>query len=164
MAPCDSVRQIPPPALPSTMVSGARGSIQRARQRPPTAFERYIASGRARAGLWRLFAGLGIIVLAWVAGTAGVLFFWTAWIALATGDPDFAQARLASALDGNDAEAVIVLLATFAGSVVGVTLIQMRRMSRATLIPLGTFLAAGGLVTLLVGEPLLAWYRELLLG
>ncbi len=85
-----------------------------------TAFERYIASGGQRPGLWRVLAGLGIIVAAWVAGTAGILFLWTTWTAVATGDPGFARERLAGALAGDDPEVVAVLLATFAGIWLGV--------------------------------------------
>ncbi len=85
-----------------------------------TAFERYIASGRQRPGLWRVIAGLAVIVTAWFAGTAGVLFLWTTWNAVATGDPEFARERLASALGGGDAEVVAVLLGTFAGIWLGV--------------------------------------------
>ena len=43
-----------------------------------------------------------------------------------------------------------------------VYLLATRRASAATRLPLGTFLAAGGLVTALLGEAVLTWYKGLL--
>jgi uncharacterized protein len=138
---------------------------------PVTAFERYIASGGKRPGLWRVFGGLGIICAAWFAGTAGVLFLWTAWDAIATGDPDFARDRLGNALSGGDAEIVAVLLATFAGIWLGVfaavTLLHRQRFmtlfaadGRARPADLGKGLLVAGafafgstLIGLVVSEP-----------
>lgn len=85
-----------------------------------TAFERFVASGGQRPGLWRVIAGLLVIGAAWFAGSAGVLFLWTTWNAISTGDIASAQDRLGSVLVGGDAEIVGVLLATFAGIWLGV--------------------------------------------
>ena len=87
-----------------------------------TAFERYIASGGRRPGLWRFVAGLVLILTTWFAGTAGVLFLWTVYNSVLTGDPGFARERLAGVLAGGDPEVVIVLLMTFAGIWAGVFL------------------------------------------
>jgi leader peptidase (prepilin peptidase)/N-methyltransferase len=47
-------------------------------------------------------------------------------------------------------------------AVYAVYLLARRRANATTKLPLGSFLAAGGLVTALVGEALIAWYRGLL--
>jgi leader peptidase (prepilin peptidase)/N-methyltransferase len=58
------------------------------------------------------------------------------------------------------------LLALFAGvilaSVYGLALIARRRASGASKLPLGSFLAAGGLLSALFGPQILAWYMGLL--
>ena len=40
-----------------------------------------------------------------------------------------------------------------------ITLLARKRADRATQLPFGSFLAAGGLVTAVVGPPLIAWYK-----
>ncbi len=58
------------------------------------------------------------------------------------------------------------LLALFAGvvaaSVYGIVLMARRRAGGATKLPLGSFLAAGGLFAALFGPRIIAWYMELL--
>jgi leader peptidase (prepilin peptidase)/N-methyltransferase len=58
------------------------------------------------------------------------------------------------------------LLALFAGvilaSVYGLALVARRRASGASKLPLGSFLAAGGLLSALFGPQILAWYMGLL--
>jgi leader peptidase (prepilin peptidase)/N-methyltransferase len=58
------------------------------------------------------------------------------------------------------------LLALFAGvvaaSIYGIVLLARRRASGASKLPLGSFLAAGGLFSALLGQRILAWYMELL--
>jgi leader peptidase (prepilin peptidase)/N-methyltransferase len=58
------------------------------------------------------------------------------------------------------------LLALFAGviaaSVYGIVLLARRRASGASKLPLGSFLAAGGLLSALFGPQILAWYMGLL--
>jgi len=51
-----------------------------------------------------------------------------------------------------------VLLGAFAGSVVGITLIALRRQQADQQIPFGPFLALGSLVTLFYGVDLRDWY------
>ena len=48
------------------------------------------------------------------------------------------------------------------GTIVGLALMLVKGRSARYALPLGTFLAAGGMATLFVGAPLLAWYRGLL--
>jgi leader peptidase (prepilin peptidase) / N-methyltransferase len=51
-----------------------------------------------------------------------------------------------------------ILLGVLSGGVVALCLLIMRRKGRKEAIPFGPFLALGGAVTLLWGEPLLGWY------
>jgi leader peptidase (prepilin peptidase)/N-methyltransferase len=53
---------------------------------------------------------------------------------------------------------VTLLLSTFSGAVIGVGLIALRRGDMKLALPFGTFLAAGALAAILVGEPVAAWY------
>jgi leader peptidase (prepilin peptidase)/N-methyltransferase len=53
---------------------------------------------------------------------------------------------------------VTLVLASLAGSLVGVALIVSGRGDMKLALPFGTFLAAGALVAAVAGEPLLAWY------
>ena len=58
------------------------------------------------------------------------------------------------------------MLAFFLGCVFifpyAITLLARKRADRATQLPFGSFLAAGGLVTAVVGPPLIAWYKTFL--
>ena len=56
---------------------------------------------------------------------------------------------------------VTLLLASFSGSVIGVTLIATGRGRTQTALPFGTFLAVGALIAAVSGEALLAWYLSL---
>ena len=51
-----------------------------------------------------------------------------------------------------------LVFASFAGSIVGVTLIVSGRGGLQTTLPFGTFLALGALVSAAVGDSILAWY------
>jgi leader peptidase (prepilin peptidase) / N-methyltransferase len=51
-----------------------------------------------------------------------------------------------------------LVLASFAGSVVGVWMMATRRGGMKTALPFGTFLAVGALVAAVAGEPIVAWY------
>lgn len=51
-----------------------------------------------------------------------------------------------------------LVLASFAGSIVGVGLMASGRGTMQAALPFGTFLALGALVAAVVGDPLLAWY------
>ncbi len=53
---------------------------------------------------------------------------------------------------------VTLVLASFAGSVVGLGLIASGRGGMKLALPFGTFLAAGALAAAVIGEPLLDWY------
>ena len=51
-----------------------------------------------------------------------------------------------------------LIMASFAGSVVGVGLIALHRGDMKYALPFGTFLAIGALLAMLVGEPIVEWY------
>lgn len=80
-----------------------------------TPFDRFIASGSGRMGLWRPIVGLAIIAACWFGGTVGVLFLWTEYVSVSTGDAALAGERLERVLSGGDPVIVGVLLATFVG-------------------------------------------------
>ena len=53
------------------------------------------------------------------------------------------------------------LVASVLGSVVGLTMIALGKAGRRTPIPFGTFLAAGAMVAVLAGAPVVNWYAAL---
>jgi leader peptidase (prepilin peptidase) / N-methyltransferase len=53
---------------------------------------------------------------------------------------------------------VTLVLASFAGSVIGIGVIASGRGGMKAALPFGTFLAVGALTAAVVGEPLVAWY------
>ncbi len=56
-----------------------------------------------------------------------------------------------------------VLLTAFLGSVAGVAVfLPLLALKRRAPVPFGVFLAAGGIATLIVGQPLIAWYARIL--
>jgi leader peptidase (prepilin peptidase)/N-methyltransferase len=54
-----------------------------------------------------------------------------------------------------------LVLASFAGSVIGVGLMATQRGGMKTALPFGTFLAVGALVAAVAGDAILAWYLSL---
>ena len=57
-----------------------------------------------------------------------------------------------------------MLLASVAGTVVGLLAIALRGRDMRYALPLGTFLGAAGVLAVFVGDALLAWYRGLFGG
>jgi leader peptidase (prepilin peptidase)/N-methyltransferase len=51
------------------------------------------------------------------------------------------------------------LLASLLGSLVGLALVSLGRANRKTAVPFGTFLAAGAIIAVLAGGPLVHWYQ-----
>ena len=51
-----------------------------------------------------------------------------------------------------------LVLASFAGALVGVALIALQRGTMKYALPFGTFLAVGALAAMLVGQPVIDWY------
>jgi len=58
--------------------------------------------------------------------------------------------------------AFAIFLGVILGAIYAVTLIARRRAEATTRIPLGAFLAIGGLVAAILGAPVIAWYTSLL--
>ncbi|MCA1958478.1 MAG: prepilin peptidase [Nitrospira sp.] len=59
---------------------------------------------------------------------------------------------------------VTIMMGSLLGSLVGLTLIGTRVISRQDYIPFGPFLVCGALIALFFGQPLLNWYQGFLLG
>lgn len=81
----------------------------------------------------------------------------------ALGQGDWKLAAMLGAFLGWQKLLLVVFLASFAGTVVGVAVILARRGGFQHRLPLGTFLGAAGIVVLFVGDPLVDWYRRLLM-
>jgi leader peptidase (prepilin peptidase)/N-methyltransferase len=71
---------------------------------------------------------------------------------------DVKMLAMIGAFLGWKAVLLTLVLASFAGSLVGVAMIAASRGSMKYALPFGTFLALGALAAMAAGEPLLAWY------
>jgi leader peptidase (prepilin peptidase)/N-methyltransferase len=80
----------------------------------------------------------------------------------ALGMGDWKLAAMLGAFLGGYRVLLAVLVGSLLGAVVGLSLIALGRATRTTAIPFGTFLAVAGIVVLLFGGPVLAWYRGLM--
>ena len=126
-----------------------------------------VAPGPLPVGLLRAFS---LLDGAAPAAAFGYSMFWLiAWIwqkhvrpgveALVQGD--WKLAAMLGAFLGSRGLLLTVFLATLAGSLVGVSLMGLRRGDMQSRLPLGTFLGLAGIVVLFCGEPLFAWYTGL---
>ncbi len=79
------------------------------------------------------------------------------------GQGDWKMAAMLGAFFGWQRLLLTITLATFAGSVVGVSLIVFKGRDARYALPLGTFLGCAGIAVALWGGPVLVWYRRLLL-
>jgi leader peptidase (prepilin peptidase)/N-methyltransferase len=80
----------------------------------------------------------------------------------AMGEGDLNLIALVGAFLGWRAVVVTILVSCLAGSVVGVTLIVIRRLARRQHIPFGPFLSLGAVMALFWGERLIAGYLRFL--
>ena len=78
------------------------------------------------------------------------------------GDPK--MVAMIGAFLGWQGALLTLLLASVAGTVVGLGLMAFQGKGAQHKLPLGTFLALGALIVVFAGEPLLVWYRGLLRG
>lgn len=78
------------------------------------------------------------------------------------GQGDWKMVAMLGAFLGWEHMLLTLLLATIAGSVVGLLLMALRGVSAQYALPLGTFLGLAGIAVLFVGSPLITWYRGLL--
>ncbi|WP_239023693.1 prepilin peptidase [Salinicola corii] len=102
---------------------------------------------------------------------AGYLSLWSVyWLfKLTTGKEgmgygDFKLMAALGAWLGWQSLPLLLLLSAGVGAIAGMTLIATRRQDRNQAIPFGPFIALAGWIAMLVGEPLLVIYRNLLLG
>ena len=102
-------------------------------------------------------AGGGIFALIYLGG-----FLVFKKEALGLGDVKLAAA--AGLLLGWQKLILAVLIGSLAGSIVLVALNRMKNRERDTEYPFGPFLAAGILIALLAGNPVLEWYTGIILG
>ncbi len=77
------------------------------------------------------------------------------------GQGDWKLAALLGAFLGWERMLLTILIASVAGTVVGLALMALRGRSSRHPLPLGTFLGGAGILVLFVGDQTLAWYREL---
>jgi leader peptidase (prepilin peptidase)/N-methyltransferase len=82
----------------------------------------------------------------------------------ALGEGDWKMAAMLGAFLGWQSLLLTVLLASLAGSVVGIAAMLVRRGGWQSRLPLGSFLGIGALVVLFFGRPLLGWYAGLFNG
>ncbi len=112
--------------------------------------------------------GLAEGVLGLVVG-GGVLWF-VAWVSPyvfgkeGMGGGDIKLLGMIGAFLGWKPALMTIMLGSFLGSIIGVSLIAARIIKRDDYIPFGPFLVCGALVALFFGQPLIAWYQGLLAG
>ncbi len=80
----------------------------------------------------------------------------------AMGEGDLNLIALVGAFLGWKGVAVTILVGCMVGSVVGLSLMALRRVSRRQHIPFGPFLSLGAVVALFWGGELIAWYLRLM--
>lgn len=108
-------------------------------------------------GLIGLFVGGGILwLLAWASpylfGKEGM------------GGGDIKLLAMIGAFLGWKSALMTIMVGSFLGSFVGITLIAARVIKREDYIPFGPFLVCGALVALFFGHSILDWYQGLLAG
>jgi leader peptidase (prepilin peptidase)/N-methyltransferase len=80
------------------------------------------------------------------------------------GQGDWKMAAMLGAFLGWPPMLLTVLLASVAGTLVGLGAVALRGRDMRYALPLGTFLGAAGIVTVFFGDAMLAWYRGVLGG
>ena len=100
---------------------------------------------------------------------AGYLSLWSIyWLfKLTTGKEgmgygDFKLLAALGAWFGWQALPLIIILSSFVGAFVGISMIMLRRRERDTPMPFGPYLAGAGLLTLFYGDSLTATYYNML--
>ena len=73
---------------------------------------------------------------------------------------DVKMLAMIGAFLGWKAVLVTLVLSSFSGALIGLTLIALQRKGMRVAMPFGTFLAAGALAAMLVGDPLITWYAQ----
>jgi leader peptidase (prepilin peptidase)/N-methyltransferase len=79
------------------------------------------------------------------------------------GGGDIKLIAMIGAFLGWQAVLATIFLGAFLGALMGLTLMLLRQKGRKDPLPFGPFLAMGGLLTMVWGEELVAWYQQLTL-
>ena len=106
---------------------------------------------------------LGILIgggILWFLAWASHNLFGKEWM----GGGDIKLMEMIVAFMGWKPALMTIMVGSFLGSLVGVTLIAAQVIKREDYIPFGPFLVCGALVALFFGQPLLNWYQGLLAG
>ncbi len=113
-------------------------------------------------GFFDIFVDLETSV---IGAMAGYMSLWSVYIVFKVitgkegmGHGDFKLLAMLGAWMGWKMLLVIVLTSSFVGAIVGLTMIVLKKSSRATQIPFGPYLAAAGWISLLYGEQLNRFY------
>jgi leader peptidase (prepilin peptidase) / N-methyltransferase len=112
---------------------------------------RPLAAAGAAAGGWLAFAAVAKAYER-VRGIEGL------------GQGDWKMAAMLGAFLGWTGMLLAVLLASVAGTAVGLFAVALRGRDMRYALPLGTFLSAGGITVVFLGEAILGWYRGLFVG
>ena len=78
----------------------------------------------------------------------------------ALGRGDWKLAAVIGAFLGFKGLMLTVFIGSFVGAAIGLTLVALRKATRTTAIPFGTFLGVGGIAVVLAGAPVWRWYAE----
>jgi leader peptidase (prepilin peptidase)/N-methyltransferase len=111
----------------------------------------FIAPPGWRDALLGVLLGAGILY-----AIAGAYYLWRREEGLGMGDVK--MLAMIGAFLGWKAVLVTMVLSSFSGAAIGLSLIAAQRAGMKLALPFGTFLAIGALVAMLVGEPLVTWY------
>jgi leader peptidase (prepilin peptidase)/N-methyltransferase len=111
---------------------------------------------------WResVSAALGGYLALWAFASLARLYYREE----ALGQGDWKLVAMIGAFLGWRQTLLSVFLGAVLGSIVGVGIVAFGRGTGRTKVPFGTFIAAGAVVCLFAGQPIVNWYRELLHG
>lgn len=109
-------------------------------------------------------SALGAALGGWLAFAAVAKAYEKARGVEGLGQGDWKLAALLGAFLGWQKMLLTVLLASLAGTVVGLLAIALRGRDLRHALPLGTFLGAAGVLSVFLGDALVAWYRGLFGG
>ena len=117
----------------------------------PGSSVRPLSAAAAAAGGWLAFAAVARVYRR-TRGMEGL------------GQGDWKMAAMLGAFLGWQKMLLTVLLASVAGTVVGLILIALRGRDMRYALPFGTFLGVGAILVVFLGDPVLVWYRGLFDG
>ena len=115
--------------------------------------------GEIEEGMWPSLPILSGII----GGAIGLVFFLVVFVInpRGMGMGDVKLAGLIGLVAGFPLGLVALFIGIFTGGLAAIVLLALRRKGRKDVVPYGTFLAIGPIVTLLWGIPILHWYQGL---